>query len=177
MRSSLLAFVVVASLVVTTSSCAEDTESRQVSSADPAAAAPAAPPVVAVTEDVEGKITLLERDWVRAIVNKDAAAVEQLLASDFVGTSPTAHTFSRSGAIDELKSGKYVVDSMDLDEISVNPYGDMAVAFTSQEEKSRYEGKDTSGHYHFTDVWVKRDGRWQVVASHGTRYAAGHKAP
>ena len=28
----------------------------------------------------------------------------------------------------------------------------------------------TSGHYHFTNVWVKRDGRWQVVASHGTRY-------
>ena len=26
----------------------------------------------------------------------------------------------------------------------------------------------------FTDVWVKRDGQWHVVASHGTRYAEGH---
>jgi hypothetical protein len=50
-------------------------------------------------------------------------------------------------AIEDLKSGAYVADSMDLDEISVNSYGgDMAVAFTSQEEESRYEGRDTSGH-------------------------------
>jgi hypothetical protein len=98
------------------------------------------------------------------------------LADDFVGTSPTAHTFSRSAALDDLKSGTYVVDAMDLDEISVNTYGDVAVAFASQEEKSHYGKTDTSGHYHFTDVWVKKDGRWQVVASHGTRYAEGRKA-
>ena len=59
---------------------------------------------------------------------------------------------------------------MDLDEVSVNVYGTTAVSFTSQEEKSTYAGKDTSGHYHFTDVWVKKDGQWQVVATHGTRY-------
>jgi ketosteroid isomerase-like protein len=64
---------------------------------------------------------------------------------------------------------------MDLDEISVNVYGDTAVSFTSQEETSTYAGKDTSGHYHFTDVWVKKDGRWQVVASHGSRFNESHK--
>jgi hypothetical protein len=47
-------------------------------------------------------------------------------------------------------------------------YGDAAVAFTSQQEKSKYDGKDSSGHYHYTNVWVKRDGVWQVVASHGS---------
>ena len=63
---------------------------------------------------------------------------------------------------------------MVLDEISVNVYGDVAVAFTSQKEKSQYAGKDTSGHYHFTDVWVKKGDRWQVVASHGSRFNEGH---
>jgi len=46
----------------------------------------------------------------------------------------------------------------------------LTVAFASQEEKSKYEGRDTSGHYHFTDVWVKTNGKWQAVASHGSRY-------
>jgi ketosteroid isomerase-like protein len=64
---------------------------------------------------------------------------------------------------------------MDLDEISVNVYGDTAVSFTSQEEKSTYGGRDTRGHYHFTDVWVKKGGRWQVVASHGSRFDEPHK--
>jgi hypothetical protein len=38
----------------------------------------------------------------------------------------------------------------------------------------RYNDIDTSGHYHYTDVWVKKDGQWQVVASHGSRFDKGH---
>ena len=133
----------------------------------------AAVPVAAASitaEDVPGTIVRLENDWVAAIEKKDAPALERLLAEDFAGTSPTAHTYTRTNAIDDLKNAKYVVEAMTLDDVSVNAYGNVAVAFTSQEEKSRYAGANTSGHYHFTDVWVKKDGRWQAVASHGTRY-------
>ena len=107
-------------------------------------------------------------------MKKDAAALGRLLADDFNGTSPTAHTFTKTVAIEELIAGKYAVASMVLDEISVNVYGDVAVAFTSQKESSKYGSTDTSGHYHFTDVWVKKGGRWQVVASHGSRFNEGH---
>ena len=127
-------------------------------------------------EDVEAVITQLERDWVAAIVKKDAVTLDRLLAEELSGTSPTAHTYTKDMAITDLKNGIYVVTSMELDEISVNPYGNVAVAFTSQEEKSSYNGTDLSGHYHYTDVWVKRDGRWQAVASHGTRYDKAHVA-
>ena len=130
----------------------------------PASASPAA------TAEVEATISQLEKDWVAAIQKKDTAALERLPAPDFVGTSPTAHTYTREDAIEDIKDARYVVDKMDLDEVSVNVYGTTAVSFTSQEEKSTYAGKDTSGHYHFTDVWVKKDGQWQVVATHGTRY-------
>lgn len=124
---------------------------------------------------VDAVIAALERDWASAIVKKDAAALNRLLADDFNGTSPTAHTFTKTAAVQEVQSGTYVVASMVLDEISVNVYGDVAVAFTSQKESSRYAGKDTSGHYHFTDVWVRRSGVWQVVASHGSRFNERHQ--
>src|SRR5262249_22099717 len=119
---------------------------------------------------VEATIIQLEKDWVAAITSKDTSALDRLLADDFVGTSPTAHYFTKRQAINDLKSGNYVVTRMDLEEPSANLYGDTAVSFTSQQEQSTYAGKDTSGHYHFTDVWVKKNGKWQVVASHGTRY-------
>ena len=144
------------------SSPAAATSAPRVASASPAATT------------VEAAITQLERDWAAAIVKKDGPALDRLLADEFNGTSATAHTFPKSVAVNELKSGKYVVESMVLDEISVNVYGDMAVAFTSQKEKSQYAGKDTSGHYHFTDVWAKKGGRWQVVASHGSRFNESH---
>ena len=150
-------------------------------------AAPAADPVAAARSartasaslidpgiDVRATITALERDWAAAIAKNDAAALDRLLAEDFTGTSPTAHTFTKTIAIQELKDRKYAVKSMVLDEISVNVYGDVAVAFTSQQESSQYAGTDTSGHYHFTDVWVNRSGWWQVVASHGSRFNDGH---
>ena len=167
-RSPLVPILLVSTFAV--ASCAQG-PSPQGSSA-PATVAPAAAPQP--TENVEAVITQLERDWVAAIVKKDTATLDRLLAQEFNGTSPTTHTYPRETAIGDIKSGRYVVDSMDLDEISVNSYGTTAVAFTSQEEKSRYDGKNTSGHYHFTDVWVKKDGQWQAVASHGTRYDKGH---
>jgi ketosteroid isomerase-like protein len=150
------------------------------SPAEPERAAPNASvssAAVAPAEDVVAVITELEREWVAAIVKKDVATLERLLASDFSGTSPTAHTFFKHHAISDLTSGHYVVEAMDLDEISVNVYGDAAVSFTSQQEKSSYLGEDTSGHYHFTDVWIKKDGRWQVVASHGSRFDQPHAKP
>jgi ketosteroid isomerase-like protein len=141
-------------------------------------AEPVAPPTPALTaqpvaespEKAEAEITQLERDWVAAIVNKDPATLDRLLAEDFNGTSITGGTFPKRDAIEDIKEGTYVVESMDLDEVSVNVYGNAAVSFTSQKEKSKYAGKDSSGHYHFTNTWIKRDGKWQVVASHGSPY-------
>jgi ketosteroid isomerase-like protein len=140
---------------------------------------PATTPIVQAagnaSEDVETAITRLERDWAAAIVGKNLATLDRLLADDFNETSPTAYTLPKSQAIEDLKSGTYTVKKMDLDEISVNVYGDTAVSFTSQDEQSTYAGKNTSGHYHFTDVWVKKNNRWQVVASHGSRFDQPHK--
>jgi ketosteroid isomerase-like protein len=121
------------------------------------------------TKQVETAISQLEREWAAAIVKADRPALDHLLAAEFNGTSATGHTFPKAMAIEELQSGKYKVESMAFDEITVNVYGDVAVAFTSQTEKSHYAGQDTGGHYHFTDVWARKGGQWQVVASHGSR--------
>src|SRR5580765_247933 len=129
----------------------------------------------ALANDAEAVVTALEREWAAAIIKKDVTVLERLIADDFNGTSPTAHTFTKTIAVQDLKSDRYIVRSMVLDEISVNVYGDVAIAFTSQKEVSEYAGKDTSGHYHFTDVWVKTGNRWQVVASHGSRFNEDHQ--
>jgi ketosteroid isomerase-like protein len=68
----------------------------------------------------------------------------------------------------ELKSGDNKTDSITLGDMKVRVYGDTAVVTGSDDEKSSYKGKDTSGHYTWTDVFVKRKGHWQAVASQGT---------
>jgi len=37
--------------------------------------------------------------------------------------------------------------------------------------KGTYKGQDLSGKYRFTDTWVKRNGKWDVVASQYTKVA------
>jgi ketosteroid isomerase-like protein len=132
----------------------------------------------AVTAPADGEETAaieqLEREWVAAIVKKDVTAIDRLLAAGFVGTSPTAHTYGKDVALADLKSGLYAVKSMNLDEVSANVYGNTAIAFTSQQEESTYGGEDTSGHYHFTNVWIRDNGQWRVIASHGSRYGQRH---
>jgi ketosteroid isomerase-like protein len=155
-----LVTILIYSTLILLPSCAGPEETKAL----PAPSIAATPP-----ENVEDVITQLENDWVAAIVKKDVARIEGLLASDFNGTSPTGSTFPKSEAINELKNGNYTVESMTMDEVSVNVYGNTAVSFTSQQEKSKVNGKDNSGHYHFTNVWVNKDGAWQVVASHGSR--------
>ena len=164
-----LTVVVVLGSLLTAGACAREMREEAAPAAPAASSAPAES-----REQIEATIAQLERDWVAAIVKRDTTTLDRLLAEDFSGTSPTAHVYTKAMALDDLTDATYVVTSMDLDEISVNSYGDTAVAFTSQEEKSRYAGKDIGGHYHFTDVWAKRDGRWQAVASHGSRYTTGH---
>lgn len=163
-----LTLLAVLAVAFTSVSCARE-EAPQASSAEPAA-----PAAVTSGDDVVATVTRLEQEWVAAIVEKDTAALDRLLAEDFAGTSPNAHLYTKKMAIEDLTRGTYTVESMELDEIAVNPYGDTAVAFTSQDEKSRYGGSEVSGHYHYTNVWVTRDGRWQAVASHGSRYQSGH---
>jgi ketosteroid isomerase-like protein len=147
--------VIVASMFMI-SSCA----GNQQATPPPAATAPAS------SENAEQTITKLEHDWVGAIVNKDTATIERLLADDFVGTTDD-QMYSREDAIEDVKSGTH--EKLDLENITVRQFDNVAVVTMGQNEKSKHGDKDFSGHYLFTNVWVKRDGQWRAVASHGSR--------
>ena len=44
-----------------------------------------------------------------------------------------------------------------------------AIVHGLETEKSSYKGKDISGQYRFTDVFMKREGKWMAIATHVTR--------
>lgn len=54
--------------------------------------------------------------------------------------------------------------------MTVHVYGDAAVVTGKASlRNAKYKGKDISGDYLFTDTWVRKGGRWQVVASHDSK--------
>jgi len=114
---------------------------------------------------VEQTVMQMERDWVQASLKKDTAVMEKILADDWAGIDFSGKTNTKAQSIADLKSGASATQSIDLGDMKVRVYGNTAIVTGSDTEKSTYKGKDSSGKYVWTDVFVNRNGRWQAVAS------------
>ncbi len=121
---------------------------------------------------VEQELIALEKRWNDSWVKRDPAFLDRILADDYIGTRSDGSVFSKAQEIADMKYSDNVVAYITSDEFEVRVYGDVAVVtfrFTTKEQNK--EGKDIGGQYRTTDTWVKRAGRWQCVASHGSEIA------
>jgi ketosteroid isomerase-like protein len=116
----------------------------------------------------EQAVMRIERELLNAVLKGDASANERYLADTYVFTGPDGTVENKAQAIADLKSGDLKLQSASLDGAKVQVYGDTAVVTYSSNDKGTYKGKDISGKTRWTDVFVNHNGRWQVVASHGT---------
>jgi ketosteroid isomerase-like protein len=116
----------------------------------------------------EQTVMRIERELLSAVLKGDASANERYLADTFVFTGPDGTMENRAQAIADLKSGDLKLQSASLDNAKVQVYGDTAVVTYSSNDKGTYKGKDITGKTRWTDVFVNHNGRWQLVASHGT---------
>jgi ketosteroid isomerase-like protein len=118
---------------------------------------------------VEDQIKKLEQDWAQAVVKEGAASVDQYEADDIVTTDPTGRVTDKPQDKTDLSSGDYKIQSEELSDLKVQVYGNTAVATATNAMKGTYKGQVLSGKYRFTDTWVQRSGKWQVVASQYTK--------
>lgn len=131
--------------------------------------APAAP---AAPNSVEQILLQLERDWSQADVHKDAAALDRILAEDWIGIDFEGTVLTKSQALEGLASDSGSLETTVLRDMKVRIYGNTAIITGTDIEKSEYHGKDSSGKYLWTDVFVFRNGLWQAVSSQSTKLAA-----
>src|SRR5438270_11883030 len=118
---------------------------------------------------VEDQIKKLEQDWAQATLKSGAAAVDQYEADDIVTTDPGGRVTDKAQDKTDLSSGDLKFVSMELSDMTVHVYGNAAVAAGTNTLKGTYKGQDITGKYRFTDTWVKRNGKWQVVATQSTK--------
>ncbi len=115
----------------------------------------------------ETEIRELEKNLIAAILRRDEAFLDEILADELTVINPFGSFADKKmmARFDE----KLVNESIVTDEIKVNVFGEeTAIATGRATVKSRYEEKDLSGRYRFTRVYVKRE-RWQIVAYQATR--------
>ena len=123
------------------------------------------------TSTEEQAIQKLEHEWAAALVKGDQAAIDRIESADWMLTDPDGNLVSKAAADADLKSGKMKFETVHGDELKVRVTGDTAIAFGLVSQKMKYNGKEISGQYRFTDVFMKKDGRWQAVWTHLTLVA------
>jgi ketosteroid isomerase-like protein len=129
----------------------------------------APPSAPAKAPSAEQELIKLEKEWADAAVKADVAALDHILADDFVSTDFEGTLWDKAKSLALMKSGEDKASSAVLDDMKARVYGDAAVVTGRATVKQVYKGRDLSGQYRFTDTFVKRGGRWQCVASQGTK--------
>lgn len=110
-------------------------------------------------EKVERELKELVRVWDAAIVGRDAATLDRLLADEF-----TLSGVPKARYLEFVKSPAGIVSAVS-DNFDVRVYKDMAVLIAVDTIKSKRDGVEVVERYRFIDVWVKRGGRWQCVST------------
>ena len=123
----------------------------------------------APNSSTEDQIKKYEQDWAQATVNQGPAAVDQYEADDIITTDPSGRVTDKAQDRLDLSSGDFKIQSEELSEIKVHVYGNTAAAVGTNTLRGTYKGQDISGKYRFTDTWVNRNHKWQVVASQYTK--------
>jgi peptidylprolyl isomerase len=110
----------------------------------------------------------LERQWAEAFKDRDRQALGRLLANDFIYTDDEGQVSNKSQYIDGVTK-LMKVDSYKIDEMTTRVYGDTGIVAGRWTGKFTVDGRDAGGAFRFTDTFVKRQGRWQALASQNTR--------
>ena len=113
----------------------------------------------------------LEKVWNDAYVRADADALEQLCADDLVVTMTDVVVLNKRSSIAILRSGKVKFERYETSDLGIHVY-DRAAVVTGRLQRTRsVQGREVNDEWRFTKVYIRRGGKWLVVAWHASTVA------
>lgn len=106
-----------------------------------------------------------EEDWAALAVRRIPGLMERIIADDYVGVSSKGDVRDKAKQValaKEEPDGEFV--SSKLDYVNYRHFGDIVFA-QGAETVSRKDASKPPLRLIWTDVWMWRDGKWQIVAS------------
>jgi ketosteroid isomerase-like protein len=138
--------------------------------------APKEPPLD--TAAIEKELLQLEREWSTAYVNRNADAVRRIEADDITVTYLDGTVGTKADDLRDIESGAISAEAWDLADLKVRVLDADSAVVTGRGiiKNGKYKGPDgrtqmLKPQYRFTDVFERRDGRWQAIASQATTIA------
>ena len=126
---------------------------------------------------IEAELIRIEREWYNATKTHNADAAKGFLADNAVIVYPDGTSATKADEIRSIESGAMSSDSYEMVESKVTVINADSAFITGRSiiKNGKYNvpGQkkpiDISGEYRFLDVYARRDGKWQVVASQAVK--------
>ena len=120
----------------------------------------------------EQEITKQFEDGDRALISADVQELKRIYSENYLQADENGNLSNRDDLIRNLRSGAVRFASMISTGRRVRLLGGgVAVVHGSEEDKVERHGKQATVHYVYMDVVLKREGKWQIVASQLARPA------
>ena len=119
----------------------------------------------------EEELLKVEKEFAETIVNNDLEGLGRVVADDWIVIDPNGEIVDRARFFEVIKSGSLTHEIMESEDLRVRVYGDSAVVTAITSTKGKFMGQEFSTRERATDVFIKRDRRWQCVLTHLTKFA------
>lgn len=128
--------------------------------------------------DAISEVLQIEREIMAAIKAKDAASLEPMLAEDFIYRTHFGAEANKAEFLKSVAAFPVEILSIHGEELKANVYGETAVITGVQRAEARVpEGGNEESAVAFTDVFVRRDGRWLMVLAYGVELPSEPEEP
>jgi uncharacterized protein (TIGR02246 family) len=120
-------------------------------------------------DGAEQEVRKLERAWLDAYEKSDAKAMDAIVADDFTITFPDGSMQTKPQIMEMIKRPRNPAAPATrfyTEEVRSRAYGDTVILIGRVISEYERDGKPVTEQSRYTDTYVRRRGRWQVVASH-----------
>lgn len=120
---------------------------------------------------LEAELLRIQRDWPRAVKEKDVATLRRLTADDMIMVYPDGTVGTKEQEIKDIESGAFTVDSWEMTDLQVKVLNASAAGVIGRSiVKGKYNAQDgrvsaINGQYRFANTYARRNGEWKLVVS------------
>ena len=129
-------------------------------------------PAMGQSSNAEKELTTLAEQVEAAFARNDTAFLDSVNADDWTFIGPGGVVMNKAQAYKNMRDGTMKVESAETLEMKVRVFGDTGLVTGLGRMKATYKGKPFNATDRWTDVYIKRDGKWRCVSTQLTPVAA-----
>ena len=121
-------------------------------------------------KQVEAELLRIQREMIDTSLRGDKSAFERYAADAYIETDFNGAVTTRARILDNfLTPPASIKPTLEIQDVQVHVYGDTAAMSSRGIYRAEAKGQKITNSFRTTDVWLRHDGRWQLIASHDSQ--------